>query len=408
MTRAGSADNGADEEADDLRLSRGSATYRRAVIAAFCAAIATFTQMYSPQGILPEIAADLGVTPELSSWSVGVTTSGVALAVLPWARVSDRIGRVSAMRIAIVASSVLGLATPLVSDIGALLVMRFLTGIALAGLPGIAIPALTETVRPKDLGSAVGAFIAGNALGGLIGRLTAGLFTDTFGWVGGMLAVAVLSAIASLVFLVVVPRTRVSPGPGLPVIRAALQNLRNRRVAVLLLQGFLLMGGFTVVFNFIAFHLEHPPFGLSVAQTSWLFLSYLAAMVASPVAWRIAGRVQPTTVLLASTGITIASLLLMLVPSLPVTVVAVFIFTGAFFGAHGIANGLVGLRAAGTPAASQAPALYTLSFYIGTSVFSVLGGMVFTAAGWSGSIALSTLTMLGVAALALWDARRRT
>ena len=40
---------------------RGSSEYRRLLAALFCAGIATFAQLYSPQGVLPQISADLGV-----------------------------------------------------------------------------------------------------------------------------------------------------------------------------------------------------------------------------------------------------------------------------------------------------------------------------------------------------------
>lgn len=394
------------EKTPDPRVARGGAVYRRALLASFCAALAVFAQMYSPQGLLPDIARDLGIDAEAAAWTVGITTTGVAIAVLPWARLSDRLGRIAAMRIALGSAVALGLIAPFAPNLETLIVLRFLTGIALAGLPGIAITALAETVRPRDLGTAVGVFVSGNALGGLVGRVAAGIFGEVFGWRGGMLAVAALAMISGSVFLLLIPRTRIPPHRGLPVPTAALANLRNPGVRVLLLQGFLLMGGFTVVYNFLAFHLEAPPFELDLAQISWFFLSYLAAVVASPAAWRLAARARPTTVLLGSTIVVLLSLGLLLVPSVPIIAVGVVIFTGAFFGAHGIANGLVGLRAAGTPAASQAPALYTLSFYIGTSVFSWLGGVVFTSTGWNGSIALCAGLLLVVAALAGFDRHR--
>ena len=40
---------------------RGSRGYRRVLLALLCAGVATFAQLYSVQGVLPLLAADLGM-----------------------------------------------------------------------------------------------------------------------------------------------------------------------------------------------------------------------------------------------------------------------------------------------------------------------------------------------------------
>ena len=40
----------------------GSTAYRRLLAALVCAGVATFAQLYSPQGVLPQIADDLGIS----------------------------------------------------------------------------------------------------------------------------------------------------------------------------------------------------------------------------------------------------------------------------------------------------------------------------------------------------------
>ena len=83
---------------EDQRAAKGSPRYRRALIALFCAGVATFAQVYSPQALLPHIAADFRLSESASSLAIGATTIGLALGMLPWGRLSDRIGRVRAMR----------------------------------------------------------------------------------------------------------------------------------------------------------------------------------------------------------------------------------------------------------------------------------------------------------------------
>ena len=61
------------------RHPQGSMPYRRILIALFFAGVATFAQLYSPQGVLPAIAADIGVSPATASLTISVATAGVAL-----------------------------------------------------------------------------------------------------------------------------------------------------------------------------------------------------------------------------------------------------------------------------------------------------------------------------------------
>ena len=56
-----------------------------------------------------------------------------------------------------------------------LLVVRALGGLALAGLPAIAMAYISEETDRKSVGLAMGLLIGGNAVGGMGGRLITGL-----------------------------------------------------------------------------------------------------------------------------------------------------------------------------------------------------------------------------------------
>lgn len=389
----------------DGRADKRSPRYRRALIALFCAGVATFAQMYSPQGLLPEIAREFGIGAEVSSWAVGATTIGVAAGVLPWARLSDRIGRVRAMRWAVVSAIVIGVAAPFAPGFGLLIAARALEGVALAGLPAIAVTALSETIRPHVLGGAVGTYVAGTTIGGLVGRVLAGLVGEPLDWRWGMVAVALLAAACTIAFLALVPPTAVRPGPGLPMLRAMVDNLRIPGVAILVAQGFLLMGGFVATYNYLAFRLEQAPFGLSVGQVSWLFMAYLAGAVSSRWVWRIARRVPVTAVLLCCLAVMLSGLALALTSWLAAIVVGLVLFTGGFFGAHSIASGMITGRAGA--ARSQAPPLYNLGYYAGSSLLGWVGGLAFAAGGWNGTAAVVAVSTLLSGALAWGYAVRR-
>ncbi|UOR02222.1 MFS transporter [Leucobacter allii] len=393
-------------DGQDPRAERGDAAYRRALVALFCAGLATFAQMYSPQGLLPEIAREFGIDAGASSWAVGATTIGVAAGVLPWARVSDRYGRVRTMRWAIAAAMLLGLAVPFAPGFAAMIGLRVVEGVALAGVPALAVTALAETVRPHALGAAVGTYVAGTTLGGLAGRLLAGAVEEPAGWRAGMVVVAVVAALAAAGFAILVPRPAVPQPAGSPILGAIAANLRNPAVLVLVALAFLLMGGFVAAYNALAFRLELPPYSLSLMQVSWLFLAYLAGTLTSGTVWGLVRRRRATTVLLGCLGVMAAGLALTLGTGLAAIVVGLVLFTGGFFGAHSIANGLVGRRAAGLPGASQAPPLYNLGYYAGSSLLGWAGTAAFAAWGWGGASAMIAAAIALAAILVVVSARR--
>ena len=60
--------------------ARGSAAYGRLLAALFCAGVATFAQLYSPQAVLPLISSDLGVGAADAAW-VGAAAAGCCVAL---------------------------------------------------------------------------------------------------------------------------------------------------------------------------------------------------------------------------------------------------------------------------------------------------------------------------------------
>lgn len=393
------------EAGADPRAAVGSARYRRTLIALFCAGVATFAQMYSPQGLLPELSGEFGVTAGVSSWAVGATTIGVAAGVLPWARVSDRIGRVRAMRIALASATLIGLVSPFIPGFELFIAARFLEGLGLAGIPAIAVLALADSVHPHALGTAIGTYVSGTTIGGLAGRIVAALVGEPLGWRWGVAAVAALAAVSALVFLVRMPPTVVPVDPGLPVLRAVAANLRTPGVMVLVVQAFLLMGGFVATYNYLTFRLQQAPFGLTLAQASWIFLAYLAGAVSSRWVWRLVRRSSPTAVLIACIGVMVGGLALTLVPLLIAVVVGLVLFTGGFFAAHSVANGLVDRRAGA--GRSMAPPMYNLGYYAGSSLLGWLGGVAFAAGGWWGTASMVAASAALTALLAWAYARAR-
>lgn len=375
-----------------------TAGFRRLMAGLFFAGVATFAQLYSPQGLLPLIAADLAVTPDQAALLISASTIGLALAVIPWSFVGDRLGRKPAMTISIVAACLFGIGATVAPSFGGILAFRVLEGVALGGVPALAMAYLNEEVHPASAGQSAGTFIAGTVIGGLIGRVVAAPLGEWYHWRIGMGVVLALAVASAICFLVLTPTARRFQ-PTTTTLRAAMTsittNLRSPVLVVMYLQGMLLMGGFVAVYNFLGFYLLEEPFNLPVSVVSLIFLAYLMGTVTSPWAGRMASKYGPSRVLMALSAIMIVSVCLTLVPKIWVLLVAVVVFTGAFFGAHSVASGWAG--AAAEVGRAQSTSLYNLCYYTGSSVFGWLGGIFLAHSGWPGT----ALMTAGLAALAL-------
>lgn len=390
---------------------RGSRGYRRLLLALLCAGVATFAQIYSVQGVLPLMAADLDIDAAQAALGVSAATLGLAVAVLPWSVVSDRYGRRRTMVVAVVLATVFGLLMPWAPTFGTFVTLRLVEGMALGGVPAVAIAYLAEEIDVRHTAIAAGTYVAGTTLGGLSGRIVAAPVGEFFGWRTGTFTVSVLAALAALAFMVLAPRQRGFvpqavrlSGPGGLLGRLG-ANLSDPGLLALYLQGFLLMGGFVAIYNYLGFHLGGEPFEVSQTVVALLFLAYLSGTWSSGTAGRIAAVRGRQVVLLASALLMLAGLGATLVPSLAVVVAGLLVFTAGFFAAHAVASGWVPVRA--RTGRAQASSLYILGYYAGSSVLGWAGGLWYTAAGWTGTVGFVMALVVVAALLVLAFLRER-
>ncbi|MBT0768372.1 MFS transporter [Kineosporia sp. J2-2] len=384
----------------------GSGSYRRIVVALLCAGVATFTALYSPQGVLPLVAGSMRVSEAQSALLVSAGTIGLAVGVLPWSWVADRVGRLPAMKAALVASTVFGLAWIVFPGFEGALVLRVLQGVALGGVPGLAITYLHDEVRPAEAAVAAGTYVSGTTLGGIAGRLVAGPIGQAWGWRWGVFTAWAVATVAAVAFAVIAPQARgfvrARGTSAADVARSALGHLRDAGMLVLYAQAFLLMGGLVAVYNFLGFRLEAAPFGMSAGVVSLLFLAYLSGTFCSRQAGILAMRFGRRPVITGMASLMAVGALLTLVNDLVSIVAGLVVLTGGFFGSHAIASGWVGARA--SRGRAQAAALYTLFYYLGSSVIGWGGGLVFESWAWAGIVLLVIGLALGAIALAVASA----
>lgn len=382
--------------------ARGSTAYSRLLAALFCAGVATFAQLYSPQAVLPLISADLGVGAADAALLVSTSTVGLAIGVIPWSALADRIGRVKSISISVSVATGVGMLVPFAPTFELLLAGRFIEGLMVGGVPAIAVAYLTEEVDPVHAARAAGTFVAGTTIGGLLGRLVSSPVAEIAGWRVGVFTVAVICGLAAMAFVKLaptprgftpVPRGSAKPEGSLGHRLAA--NLRTPRQLVLFAQGFLLMGGFVALYNFLGFRLTSAPFHLSASIVSLVFLAYLAGTWASSRAGAEAARFGRKRVLLVSVVVMMAGVAVTLSDNLIAVLIGLVVATAGFFGAHSTAAGWTGQAA--PVGKAQASSLYNLFYYGGSSAIGWFGGVAFDARGWT-AVAVTILVLAGIAA----------
>ncbi len=379
----------------------GSPAYRRLTIAMLFAGFSTFSLLYSVQALLPLFAAYYRLSAEGASLAVSLATGPLSVAILFAGMISDRVGRRPIMVFAMIAAGALTFLAALAPGWWPLLGLRLLTGIALAGVPAVAMAYVSEEVRGDSVGAAMGLYIAGSALGGMGGRLIASLIAEVGGWRWALGTVGAAGLIMAEVFRRLAPPSR-RFAIGRSEAGGALTLLRDPALPLLYAEAFLLMGGFVTLYNYAGFRLLAPPYRLSHAAVGAIFLLYIAGSASSAWFGALAGRIgrrrifwMPIILFLGGIGLTAAQ-------SLALIILGIAVATVGFFGAHSIASAWVGRRAQGNR--GQAAALYLFAYYLGSSLLGSIGGIAWTQRGWAGialfTLALGLLALIGAALLA--------
>ena len=389
---------------------------RRVSAAVAAAGLSSFALLYSPQPVLPQLAAAYGLDPGGASLAVGVATGSLAVAVLPLAWLAGRVGRRRVILWAVLVPAVLGLLLPLAPSFPVLLVLRAAQGVAIAGFAGVAAAYLADQLGTSRLAGAVGAMIAGNSVGGMLGRLGAGFAAGPLGWQGSQLAVAAVALLCAgfaAATLPGAPRPDAAPGPetapgpeaapepgaaARPATRAAGRTWAVLGVPVAV--GGLAMGAFVAVYNAAGFRLAAPPISLSPAAASLVFLSYAMGTMSSAAAGRLTARFGRTAALVAALAVTVAGSLLTAHSALAVVVTGFAVLTAGFFAAHAIANAWVTADAP-PHARGRAAGIYTLCYYLGSGAGGTAGPVVYGHAGWPWLIAMTCGWLLLAALLVL-------
>ena len=387
-------------------LVRGTQAYRRASLAFFMSGFSTFALLYCVQPLMPIFAEHFDVSPAASSLSLSLSTGFLALAIFLAAAISERFGRRSLMFASLLGASLCTIVCAAAPNWHLLLIVRALEGFLLGGVPAVAMAYLSEEIDPKGLGASMGLYIAGNAFGGMAGRVVTGVLAEYLSWRLALTGIGLMGILAAIGFFLLLPPSRnfvPRRSNARYHVQAWAAHLSSPAMALLFAIGFLLMGAFVTVYNYVSFRLVAPPYGLDQTELGLIFTVYLFGIAASWAAGLLGDRFGHFRVMPIGIAAAMAGVAITLSASLPLIILGIVLLTAGFFMAHSVASALVGRLARGTK--GHASSLYLLAYYLGSSVAGSIGGHAWSAGGWS-AVAVFTGAMLLLALLAALGARR--
>lgn len=365
---------------------------------------AAFTNIYITQPVLPVLASEFGIDAAQASLTVSMTVLGIALSTLIFGSLGDRYP----LRPLILAGGTMvalaGLLAAGTASFSILVAARFVQGLFIPALTTCVAAYLANNVSRADLNVALGAYVSATVVGGLGGRLLGGFLHPPLHWRYAFVSAALLLAAATFAAARWLPGVTARPqhaegGIGFRTLLASGQVLRMYIV------GFGAFWVFSTTFNFLPFHLAAPPISASTGLITLLYMAYLVGAVMGPLSGRLANRFGSGRTMVIGALLFEISLAGLLVPSIPMVVIALLGSCAGFFTTHAAATGALNNRLSSSR--GRGNALYVLFYYVGGAVGITASGYVWRLGGWETVLGLNALVLTIPLVVGLYEMRKK-
>ena len=292
-------------------------------------AFAVGTTEFVIVGLLPTIAADLGVSIPSAGLLVSLYALGVTIGAPVLTAMADRVPRKTLLLLLLALFTLGNAYAAFAPDYNSLVAARFITGLAHGVFFAIASTIATDLVEPEKESSAIALVFLGLTVALVTGVPLGTFIGQNFGWQStflGVVALGVIGFIASAILLPANLTMTASAG-----IKAQLQVLTSPRLLLVYLITAVGYGGNFIAFTFLAPMLNEVT-GLSAGAVSLVLLLYGASVAVGNIAGgkladRI-GAVASLTVIFSGLAISLVALGAFLTH--PIAAIAVAAFWGGF------------------------------------------------------------------------------
>ena len=362
-------------------------------------------------GLLPEVAADFGVTEAQAGWFISGYALAVVVGALGLTAATTRLPR----KPVLVGLLVLFIAGNAISAIAPTYELM-MTGRVIAALShgaffGIGSVVAASLVAPEKAAGAIAIMFTGLTAANVLGVPFGTFLGQEFGWRSTFWAISAIGVLALVGIATLVPNLG-SDGPA-PGLRRELGAFRSGQVWLSLLVTVLGFGGMFGAFTYIAYTLTEVS-GFDSAAVPWLLVLFGAGLVVGNwIGGRLADRSIDGTLLGFIAALVVVLALFAWLAWSPVATVVLLVAMGGFgFGT------VPALQSRVMRYAAQAPTLASGAnigaFNLGNALGAWAGGVAITAGLgytspiWVGTaITASAFLVMVVAAITARGARRR-
>lgn len=384
----------------------------RAIIAVTLAGVGAFFNLYATQPLLPLLEQIFHASKSQVGWTVSAATLGVALSAPFCGALAERAGR---RKVIVLSTFLLALPTILAATangLSQLVFWRFLQGIVMPGMFGVTIAYIAEEWPRHRVPQVMSIYVSGTVLGGFLGRIFTGIaathhlipFVEP-SWRNGFVAIGFFDIIFGLLLWRWLPPD--SPLPeGADEKTNVTRHLRNPQLLATFAVGFNVLFTLVGTFTYITFYLAAPPFGLSPAELSALFMVYLVGLIITPFGGVWISRVGSQSALILSVIIAVVGILLTLVSYLPVILLGLVLCSSGMFICQSASTSYI-QREAQSGGRASAAGLYVMFYYIGGSVAGVVPGLLWRYGQWKACVGLIIVVQLVTVAIAggIWKGK---
>jgi MFS family permease len=379
-----------------------TAAYRRASFALALGSFLVFCNLYMFQPMLPLMAEKFNASAIEINWLLASCTLTLALTLVPWAVISEIIGRRKVMMVSLFLLPFTGMAMLLTDSLMMLTLMRGVMGIALAGFVAVAVAFMAEEFSAKAFMIAVGGYISANSLGGIAGRLYGGFATQYWGWNMAVVGMAIISLVGALLVSRLLPKQQYfTPQRGQfhNQNKRVIGHLKQRELWFAMLIGGVNFALLVNLYTVMGFRLIAPPYSLSISLTSMIFLCYLSGTVSAKLSGSWSQNFSPIKGMLLGTTMSAIGMCIAAYDSLVAMVLGLLLIGSGGFFTHSLAYAWVSQKA--KVAKATATALYLVHYYVGGS----LGGFYLIACwqygAWYGVLA-GGMVLYGIIYFLCW------
>ncbi|MEG0795549.1 MAG: MFS transporter [Odoribacter sp.] len=365
-------------------------------ICIFLSGFSCFAQLYYFQPLLPDLAHDFSLTASHSSLAISFSTLGMVFGLLTTMFIADRIPRKKMIGIGLLASSLFSVTASFSPTFLPLILLSAAKGFLLSGATSVSMAYISEEVSTRNKSKIVGLYIAGNALGGMGGRVISSWVGSEYSWRVASVSIGLICALFAILFIIFSPRSKnfiPKKENFQSLITDNLRLITNKTLIPFYATGGLILGVFVSLYNYMGFYLIKAPFNFSPHYIHYIYLMYIFGVFGSIATAGLTRRFNHFTVFKIALLLSATVILLLYITNFWIVALGLAAFTFNFFVVHVLCNRIVSDY--NVAKRSVTISIYLLAYYLGSSLLGWATGVILDLFGWqyflAGLIALLLL-----------------